>query len=267
MKRQISAPRGLWFIAVPGIALVVMPVLAVVWRTNYANFWTSISSESSRVALLLSLRTSIMATVLALIFGTPLAWLLANRRFKGRLFLRALCVLPMVLPPVVGGVALLFAFGRRSPIGGALDDWFGIQLAFTQTAAVLAQFFVAAPFFIVVMEAAFEQVDQRIVGTARTFGAGPWRTFLTVTLALVRPSLIAGVALTWARALGEFGATIAFAGNTPGKTQTVPLAVYSQLESGGDDALALSVLMIIVSLAVLIGLRRSWISVLKRGGA
>ncbi|MFM1777287.1 MAG: hypothetical protein RLZZ260_854, partial [Actinomycetota bacterium] len=135
MKRQISAPRGLWFIAVPGIALVVMPVLAVVWRTNYANFWTSISSESSRVALLLSLRTSIMATVLALIFGTPLAWLLANRQFKGRLFLRALCVLPMVLPPVVGGVALLFAFGRRSPIGGALDDWFGIQLAFTQTAA------------------------------------------------------------------------------------------------------------------------------------
>ena len=106
MKRQISTPRGLWFIAVPGIALVVMPVLAVVWRTNYANFWTSISSESSRVALLLSLRTSVMATVLALIFGTPLAWLLATRRFKGRLFLRALCVLPMVLPPVVGGVAL-----------------------------------------------------------------------------------------------------------------------------------------------------------------
>lgn len=266
MKRQLSAPRGLWLIALPAIAVVVVPIFAVVWRTEWTTFWNSISSESSRTALVLSLRTSVLATFLAFIFGTPLAWLLANRQFKGRALLRALCVLPMVLPPVVGGVALLFAFGRRGLVGGVLDEWFGVQLAFTEKAAVLAQFFVAAPFFIVVMEAAIEQVDRRVIGAARTFGAGPWRTFLTVTLGLVRPSLIAGLALTWARALGEFGATIAFAGNTPGRTQTVPLAVYSQLESGGDDALALSMLMMFVSLAVLIGLRGRWIGALKRGG-
>ncbi|NBO68300.1 MAG: ABC transporter permease subunit, partial [Actinobacteria bacterium] len=136
---------------------------------------------------------------------------------------------------------------------------------FTQTAAVLAQFFVAAPFFIVVMEAAFGQIDQRVVGSARTYGAGPWRTFVTVTLGLVRPSLVAALVLTWARALGEFGATIAFAGNTEGRTQTVPLAVFSQLESGDDSALALSMLMMFVSLIVLVALRGKWISALRRG--
>ena len=266
MKRSLSAPRGLWLIAMPAVSIVIVPVIAVFWRTDWSSFLTSISNDTSRTALVLSLRTSIIATILALIFGTPLAWLLANRDFKFKSLVRAFCVLPMVLPPVVGGVALLYAFGRRGLVGARLDDWFGIQLAFTQTAAVLAQFFVAAPFFILVMEAAFDQVDRRIVGTARTFGAGPWRAFVTVTLGLVRPSLLAALVLTWARALGEFGATIAFAGNTAGRTQTVPLAVYSQLESGGDDALALSMLMMIVSLGVLIALRGKWVNALRRGG-
>jgi molybdate transport system permease protein len=267
MKRQLSAPRALWTIAVPAIAIVMMPIVSVVWRTPWSRFLSSISGESSRMALMLSLRTSTVTTLLALLFGTPLAWLLANQKFKLRSLVRALCVLPMVLPPVVGGVALLFAFGRRGLIGSYLFEWFGIQLAFTQTAAVLAQFFVAAPFFIVVMEAAFEQVDQRLVGVARTFGAKPWHTFFRITLVMVRPSLIAGLALTWARALGEFGATIAFAGNTPGRTQTVPLAVYSQLESGNDDAISLSMLMMLVSLTILIGLRGKWLGALKRGVA
>lgn len=266
MTRRLSSPRGLAVLGLPAAALVIVPVVAVTWRTPWSNFWSAISGEASRTALILSLRTSIIATALALLFGTPLAWLLANSRFRGRALVRSLLVLPMVLPPVVGGVALLFAFGRRGLVGGVLDDWFDVRLAFTETATVMAQFFVAAPFFIVVMEAAFEQVDPRVVGTARTFGAGPWRAFLTVTLPLVRPALIAGSVLTWARALGEFGATITFAGNTPGRTQTVPLAVYSALESGDDSALALSMLMVGVAIVVLVALKGRWIGALRRGG-
>lgn len=266
MTRRLSHPRGLALIGLPAAALVIVPVAAVVWRTPWSNFWSAVSNDASHTALVLSLRTSVVATLLALIFGTPLAWCLANSNLRGRSLVRALIVLPMVLPPVVGGVALLFAFGRRGLMGGLLNDWFGIRLAFTETATVMAQFFVAAPFFVVVMEAAFEQVDQRVVGAARTFGAGPWRTYLTVTIPLVRPSLIAATVLTWARALGEFGATITFAGNTPGRTQTVPLAVYSALESGDDSALALSMLMVIVSVAVLVALRGRWLGALRRGG-
>jgi molybdate transport system permease protein len=266
MTRRLSHPRGLALIGLPAAALVIVPIAAVVWRTPWSNFWSAVSNDASRTALVLSLRTSVVATLLALIFGTPLAWFLANSNLRGRSLVRALIILPMVLPPVVGGVALLFAFGRRGLMGGLLNDWFGIRLAFTETATVMAQFFVAAPFFVVVMEAAFEQVDQRVVGAARTFGAGPWRTFLTVTIPLVGPSLIAATVLTWARALGEFGATITFAGNTPGRTQTVPLAVYSALESGNDSALALSMLMVIVSVAVLVALRGRWIGALRRGG-
>ena len=266
MTRRLSHPRGLALLGLPAAGLVIVPIVAVVWRTPWSSFWSSISNDTSRTALALSLRTSLVATLLALVFGTPLAWMLANSQFRGRALVRALLVLPMVLPPVVGGVALLFAFGRRGLVGGVLDDWFGIRLAFTETATVMAEFFVAAPFFIVVMEAAFQQVDQRVLGAARTFGAGPWRCFLTVTVPLVRPSLIAGLVLTWARALGEFGATITFAGNTPGRTQTVPLAVYSALESGDDSALALSMLMVAVSVAILVGLRTRWIGPLRRGG-
>lgn len=266
MTRRLSQPRGLALLGLPAAALVIVPVVAVAWRTPWSNFWSAISGEAARTALALSLRTSLIATALALLFGTPLAWLLTNSRFRGQAIVRSLLVLPMVLPPVVGGVALLFAFGRRGLVGGVLDDWFGVRLAFTETATIMAEFFVAAPFFIVVMEAAFEQVDRRVIDAARTFGAGPWRTFLTVTLPLVRPSLIAGAVLTWARALGEFGATITFAGNTPGRTQTVPLAVYSALESGDDSALALSMLMVIVSVVVLVALRGRWIGALRRGG-
>jgi len=266
MTRRLSHPRGLALFGLPAAGLVVVPIVAVVWRTPWSSFWSSVSNEASRTALFLSLRTSLIATLLALLFGTPLAWSLAHSRFRGRTIVRALLVLPMVLPPVVGGVALLFAFGRRGVIGGVLHDWFGVRLAFTETATVMAEFFVAAPFFIVVMEAAFEQVDRRIVGAARTFGAGPWRAFLTVTVPLVRPSLVAGLVLTWARALGEFGATITFAGNTPGRTQTIPLAVYSALESGDDSALAMSMLMVAVSVVVLVSLRGRWIGALRRGG-
>lgn len=266
MTRRLSSPRGLAVLGIPAAALVIVPVIAVAWRTPWADFWSAVSNDASRNALILSLRTSLVATILALLFGTPLAWFLANTPFRGRALVRSLVILPMVLPPVVGGVALLYAFGRRGVVGGVLDDWFGIRLAFSETATVMAQFFVAAPFFVVVMEAAFEQIDARVVGSARTFGAGPWRTFLTVTIPLVRPALVAGTVLTWARALGEFGATITFAGNTPGRTQTIPLAVYGALESGDDSALALSMLMVGVSVVVLVALRGRWVGALRRGG-
>ena len=266
MTRRLSSPRGLAVLGIPAAALVIVPVIAVAWRTPWAGFWSAVSSDASRNALILSLRTSLVATILALLFGTPLAWFLANTPFRGRALVRSLVILPMVLPPVVGGVALLYAFGRRGVVGGVLDDWFGIRLAFSETATVMAQFFVAAPFFVVVMEAAFEQIDARVVGSARTFGAGPWRTFLTVTIPLVRPALVAGTVLTWARALGEFGATITFAGNTPGRTQTIPLAVYGALESGDDSALAMSMLMVGVSVVVLVALRGRWVGALRRGG-
>lgn len=267
MTRRLSSPRGLAVLTVPAVAVVVVPVVAIVWRTPWSNFWASVSDDASRTALVLSLRTSLVTALLALVFGTPLAWFLATARFRSRAFLRSLVVLPMVLPPVIGGVALLFAFGRRGLLGGPLDEIFGVRLAFTETATVLAQFFVAAPFFVVVMEAAFEQLDPRLVATARTFGAGPWRTFLTVTLPLVAPALVAGAVLTWARALGEFGATITFAGNTPGRTQTVPLAVYSALESGSDGALTLSVLMVALSVTVLVALRSRWVGAFRSTGA
>jgi len=253
VKRGLSSPRGLAFIGIPAAALVVVPVGAIAWRTPWSNFWSAVTDDASRTALVLSLRTSLITTVLALLFGTPLAWLLANSRFRGRSFVRSLLVLPMVLPPVVGGVALLYAFGRRGVVGGVLDDWFGLRLAFTETAAIMAQFFVAAPFFIVVMEAAFEQVDRRIVGAARTFGAGPWRAFLTVTLPLVGPSLLAGLVLTWARALGEFGATITFVSAIPGETETMSAAIFAALQTPGAENTVwrLALVSIAISLAAL----------------
>lgn len=265
-RRALSQPRGIAALAVVAVALLAFPLVAVVLRQPWGSLWEAVSSESSRQALWLSLRTSAVTTLLALGVGLPFAWLLATRSLRGASIFRALCVLPMVLPPVVGGVALLYAFGRQGVLGGILDDWFGVRLAFTETAVVLSQFFVAAPFFIVVMESAFQQMDPRLVGAARTLGAGPWYTLARVILPVVRPSLIAGLVLTWARALGEFGATITFAGNTPGRTQTLPLAISSSLEAGNDAALALSFLMMVVSLVILVGLRGRWMPALRRGG-
>lgn len=266
-RRTLSQPRGIGTLAVVAIALLAFPLAAVVIRQPWDQLWESVSNESSREALWLSLRTSTLTTALALVVGLPFAWLLAKGSLPGASVFRALCVLPMVLPPVVGGVALLYAFGRQGVLGGVLDDWLGVRLAFTETAVVLSQFFVAAPFFVVVMESAFQQMDPRLVGAARTLGAGPWRTLLRVVLAATRPSLVAGLVLTWARALGEFGATVTFAGNTPGRTQTLPLAIYSSLEAGNDAALALSFLMMAVSLVILVGLRGRWLPALRRGGA
>jgi molybdate transport system permease protein len=266
-RRALSAPKGMAVLATVCGVLVVLPLASLVVRVPWRSFWSTLSSDASQTALWLSLRTSLITTLLAILTGLPLAWVLAHVRFRFKTVIRAACVLPMVLPPVVGGVALLYAFGRRGVVGSSLDDWFGIRIAFTQSAAVLAQYFVAVPFFVVVMESAFQQADPRVSDAARTLGAGPWRTLLRVVLPSMKPAIVAAVALTWARALGEFGATISFAGNSPGRTQTLPLAIYSSLEAGDNEALTLSFIMMFVSFTVLVLLRHRWLGALRRGGA
>lgn len=268
MNTVHRSPRALRLLAAVGGILLVLPVLAMVWRIPWSAVGEVFSQRSTHQALALSVRTSVLATTLGFFVGLPLAWVLAFEEFPGKRVLRALCVLPMVLPPVVGGVILLFVLGRRGMVGAPLYDVFGWQFAFTEKAAVVAQFFVAAPFFIVVMESAFQQVDPRLVGVARSLGAHPWYVLRHVTLPVVRPSVIAGLVLMWARALGEFGATITFAGNTPGRTQTLPLAIYTSLEGDGDASLIMSLLLILVSFTVLVSMRARWMTaVFHRGGS
>jgi molybdate transport system permease protein len=208
-------------------------------------------------ALGLSIGTTLVATGLAVVLGTPLAYLLARRSFRGRDVVDTLVDLPITIPPVVAGVALLLAFGRRGLLGRHLDV-LGVQLAFTTVAVVMAQLFIASPFFVKSARAGFEAVDRRLEAAARTLGASPWRVFWTVTVPLARPALLAGVVLAWARALSEFGATMMFAGNLPGRTQTLPLAVMTALESDLDTAVAVSVMSL--ALALLSLLAGKWLS-------
>lgn len=260
VRRSHTAPRGIGTAAAVGVVLITLPIIGMLSKVRWGRLGEVLSDESVRTALWLSLKTSVSATVLSVVIGFPVAWVMAHREFPGKKLVRAVCVLPMVLPPVVGGVALLYAFGRRGLVGSWLESWFGVRLAFTETAAVLAQFFVAVPFFIVVMESAFQQVDPNLAGVARTLGARPWQVVRRVTIPLIMPAFVAGLVLTWARALGEFGATITFAGNTPGRTQTLPLAIYTSLESNGDVALVLSVVLVAISLVVLVSMRSHWLS-------
>jgi molybdate transport system permease protein len=196
---------------------------------------------------------------LSLVFGVPLAWVLARSRARGISLLRAVVTLPLVLPPVVGGVALLLAFGRQGILGRLLDEWTGITLPFTTAGVIVAETFVAMPFLIITVEGAFRASNQGYEEAAATLGASRLTVFRTVTLPLTGPSLLAGAMLCWARALGEFGATITFAGNFPGRTQTMPLAVYLALESDPEAAISLSLVLLVVSVAVLAGLRGRWL--------
>ncbi|MGH8999252.1 MAG: ABC transporter permease [Acidimicrobiia bacterium] len=237
---------------------ILIPLAGLLLRAPWSGFLSDLASPPARKALQLSLVTSLAATALGAAFGLPLAWLLARVEFPGRRLLRALTVLPMVLPPVVGGVALLLAFGRRGLVGQYLDRWFDITLPFSTTGAVLAATFVSMPFLVVTAEAGFRSMDQRYEDAARTLGAGRWTTFRRVTLPLCGPALAAGAVLCWARALGEFGATITFAGNFPGTTQTLPLAVYIALQASPQLAITLSLVLLAVSVAVLVGLRERW---------
>jgi molybdate transport system permease protein len=254
-----AAPVALLVLAAVGAALFVLPLIGLVLRTPWGATWDQLRSPEVLTALRLSLLASLSATAIALVFGVPLAWTFARLTFPGRAVLRAVTVLPMVLPPVVGGVALLLAFGRRGLLGGWLATTFGIHLPFTTAGAIIAETFVAMPFLVITVEAGLRSMDTRFEDAARTLGASRWTVLWRVTLPLVRPSLVAGAVLCWARALGEFGATITFAGNFPGRTQTMPLAVYLALETSPDAAIVLSLVLLAVSLAVLIGLRDRWL--------
>jgi molybdate transport system permease protein len=198
--------------------------------------------------------------VVCLLLGVPLAWLLARVEFPGRRFVRALVTVPLVLPPVVGGVALLLVFGRRGLVGEWLDSAFGITLPFTTAGVVVAEAFVAMPFLVISVEGALRGADSRYEEAAATLGASRWTAFRRVTLPLIAPGVAAGAVLCWARALGEFGATITFAGNFPGRTQTMPLAVYLALEQDLDAAIVLSLLLLVVSVGILAALRDKWVA-------
>lgn len=245
-------------LATVAVVLFALPLLGLLQRAPWSALWSDLTSEQAREALRLSLVCSIWATALSIVLGVPLAWLLARVDFAGRPLVRALVLLPMVVPPVVGGVALLFAFGRSGLVGEHLYEWLGIQLTFNTSGAVLAETFVAMPFLVITVEAGLRSVDTRYEDAAATLGAGRWTTFRRVTLPFLAPSLVAGAALAWARALGEFGATITFAGNIQGRTQTMPLAVYLALESAPERAIALSLVLIAISVVVLVSLRDRW---------
>jgi molybdate transport system permease protein len=240
------------------VAFFALPLLGLLWRAPWSNAWRYLAADSAMTALRLSMICSLWATVLSVVFGVPLAWMLARVPFRGSGIVRALCTLSMVLPPVVGGVALFFALGRRGLVGQWLDRWFDVRLPFTTAGVVVAQTFVAMPFLVITVEAALRQLDTRFEDASRMLGASRWYTFRRVTLPAIRPALVAGAVLAWARALGEFGATITFAGNFPGTTQTMPLAVYLALETNPEEAIVLALVLIAISFAVLIGLRDRW---------
>ena len=257
-RRPASLPWVMKAPALVAIAFLLLPLLGLVARAPWSGLGRILRSQQVLDALRLSLFTSTTATVISLVLGVPLAWVLARSRATGITLLRALVTLPLVFPPVVAGVALLMAFGRRGVLGSLLDQWFGVTLPFTTAAVVMAETFVAMPFLVVTVEAALRSSDRGLEEAASTLGASRLTTLRRVTLPLVAPAVAAGAVLCWARALGEFGATITFAGNFPGRTQTMPLAVYLAMESDPDAAIALSLVLLVVSVGVLVGLRSSW---------
>ena len=247
-------PALLAALALVGVAFFILPLAGLLARAPWQSALGELTTPEALTALRLSFVISLAATALALLLGVPLAWIYARVPFRGRDLIRALTTLPMILPPVVGGVALLFAFGRRGLFGQALDA-IGIRLPFTTFGAILAATFVAMPLLVLTVEAGLRSMDRRYEDAARTLGAGRWVVFRRVTLPLIAPSVFAGAVLCWARALGEFGATITFAGNLPGTTQTLPLAVYVALETRPEVAIMLSVVLLAVSLAILVAMR------------
>jgi molybdate transport system permease protein len=265
--RRHSAPRPpvvLVVVALIGLTFLVLPLVGLLARTPWRDVGTLMTAPGVSTALRLSLVTATLSMLLCLALGVPLAWLLARTAIRGRTAIRALVTVPLVLPPVVGGVALLFVLGRRGLVGQYLERWFGITIPFTTTAVVLAGAFVAMPFLVLSVEGALRGADVRLEEAAATLGASRWYAFRRVTLPAVAPGVLAGAVLAWARALGEFGATITFAGNAPGRTATMPITVYLALRGGDPDAaIVLSVLLLGLSLAVLVLLRERWLTGLR----
>ena len=254
--RRLSIPSGRVLFLGAALVLVLfltLPLLAIILRVLpfKSSAW---QDPATTAALELSLLTASLSAALSVLIGTPIAYLLARENFRGKTILDTLIDVPMVLPPAVAGLALLMAFGRRGLLGPALDA-FGLELPFTTAAVVMAETFVAAPFYVRAAKAGFAGVDRKLEQMSALLGVSDLRTFFRITLPLAAPSLFGGLLMTWARALGEFGATIMFAGNFPGTTQTMPLAIYIGLESNLDSALALSVILIVVSFGILAAVR------------
>ncbi len=262
-RRRGEQARPPWFIvplAAIGLAFVALPFVALLQRTPWSALGGLLGRSIVTDALRLSITTALAATGISLLLGVPLAWVLARTRFPGRSAARALVILPMVLPPVVGGAALLFAFGRRGLFGGAVYDSTGFVLPFSIWGVIVANTFVAMPFLVITVESGLRGADVRYEDAAATLGASRWMIFRRITVPHAAPAIIAGAVLCWARALGEFGATVTFAGNLQGRTQTMPLAVFLALESDREAAIALSLVLIAVSLAVLLPLRDRWLA-------
>jgi molybdate transport system permease protein len=253
MRRALLATLFFGAAAV-ALAFLALPVVAIFTRVSPGRLVHLLSNGVVTDALIVSLKTTLIAEGLVLAFGTPLAWLLATRRFTGRAFLVTVVELPLVLPPAVAGIGLFVALGRSGLLGSTLEA-FGVEIPFTQAAVVLAITFVASPLYVRTAIAAFEAVDPDLVAASRTLGAGPSRTFFRVALPLARGGLAAGAALAFARALGEFGATIMFAGSLRGVTQTLPLAIYEQFSLDFDTALAMGALLVVVSVVLLVSLK------------
>lgn len=255
-----GAPLPLLAPALLALAFLVLPLVALLIRAPWSAMPDLLGSPAVWQALRLSLICATAATAVSVVLGVPLAWVLARVEFPGRGLVRALVTLPLVLPPVVGGVALLMALGRNGVAGRWLDSWFGLTLPFTTTGVVVAEAFVAMPFLVISVEGTLRAANARYEEAARTLGASRFTAFRRVTLPLVAPGVAAGAVLAWARALGEFGATITFAGNFPGRTRTMPLAVYLALHSDPEAAIALSLVLLAVSVAVLAALRDRWMT-------
>lgn len=250
--------------ALVAAGFLLLPLAGLVLRAPWGRLLAILAEPGVRSALWLSLWTATTATGVSVLVGVPLAWLMARGEFRGRGLLRALVTLPLVLPPVVGGVALLLAFGRAGFVGRVLDDWFGLTIPFSPLAVVMAQTFVAMPFLVLTVDGALRAADLGFEEAAATLGASRVAIIRRVTLPMVAPALLAGAVLCWARALGEFGATITFAGSMPGRTQTVPIAVYYALETDPEAAIALSVLLLLVCVVVLVALRDRWLGGARR---
>ncbi|MFC7430579.1 MULTISPECIES: ABC transporter permease [unclassified Agrococcus] len=252
-------PRALLVPAALGLALLVVPLVALVGRVDWATLPGDVTSPAARSALVLSMQTGLAATVLCVVLGVPIALAIARAGARSAALLRAIVTVPLVLPPMVGGVSLLALFGRTGWLGPLLAEW-GVRVPFTTPAVVLAQTFVALPFLVLAVEGSLRATGVAFEQTAAALGAGRWRILLRITLPLAAPGLVAGVVLCFARAIGEFGATALFAGNAPGVTQTMPLAIYTAFNGAGvsqDTAVALSLLLLATSIAVLL-LVRAW---------
>ncbi|MFI0736992.1 ABC transporter permease [Streptomyces sp. NPDC021100] len=265
--RRERTPLALGVPAGLAVVFLLVPLAGVLARTPWGSLPSRVGSHEVRQALALSLTVSGWALLLSLVLGVPLAWLLARVDFPGKALVRCLVMLPMVLPPTVAGVALLQGYGRRGVAGPWLEEWCGVTLPFSTAGAVVASAFVAMPFLVISLEGALAGLHPRYEETAVSLGASPLRVFRTVTLPMVAPGLLAGAALCWARALGEFGATITFAGNLPGETQTLPLQVYLLLQDDPEGATAVSLLLLAIAAAVLLALRGRWTATPKAAGA